>query len=74
MADPVLSIVGFVIGAVGFLATVRNGVSTMLNDVDQFKQYGQSLVQLLCEIELHTGRLEIWKGFWSFTRDYQQPC
>ncbi|MCJ1436915.1 hypothetical protein MMC27_006298 [Xylographa pallens] len=65
MADPVLPIVGFVIGAVGFLATVRNGVSTILNDVDQFNRYGQNLVPLLCEIELYNGQLEIWRGFWK---------
>ncbi|MCJ1317331.1 hypothetical protein MMC15_002654 [Xylographa vitiligo] len=65
MADPVLPIVGFVLGAVGFLATVRNGVSTILNDVDQFRQHGKNLVPLLCEIELYNGQLEIWKGFWK---------
>ncbi|MCJ1395418.1 hypothetical protein MMC18_008304 [Xylographa bjoerkii] len=65
MADPILPIVGFVIGAIGFLATVRNGASTILNDVDQFKQHGQNLVPLLCEIELYNGQLEIWRNFWK---------
>ncbi|MCJ1404070.1 hypothetical protein MMC11_007295 [Xylographa trunciseda] len=65
MADPVLPIVGFVFGVVGFLATVRNGASTILNDVDQFKQHGWNLVPLLCEIELYTGQLEIWRCFWK---------
>ena len=64
MTDPVLPIVGFVFGAIGFLATVRNGIERILNDVDRFKRHGQDLVPLLCETELLSGQLEIWKRFW----------
>ena len=53
------------LGAVGFLTAVRNGVSTILNDVYQFRQHRQKLVPLLCEIELYNGQLEIWRGFWK---------
>jgi len=51
--------------AIGFLATVRNGIELILNDIDRFRQHGRNLVPLLCEIELLAGQLSIRKRFWK---------
>jgi len=50
--------VGFVFGSVGFLATVRNGVTLILNDRDSFKRFGKDLVPLLSEVTSLLRRIE----------------
>ena len=64
MPEPVVSLVGFAFGCIGFLATVRNGISLILNDYDNFKQFGEDLVPLLCEVSDLSNRIEIWSRFW----------
>jgi hypothetical protein len=64
MPDPVLPLVGFAFGCIGFLATVRNGVSTLLNDRDNFKQFGHELVPLICEVAALSSKVNNWRRLW----------
>jgi hypothetical protein len=66
MPDPVLPAVGFAFGSIAFLATVRNGISTILNDRDNFKQFGRELVPLICELAAISSRVNNWRRFWRF--------
>ena len=65
MADVVLPILGFVFGSVGFLTTVRNGVTLILNDRDSFKRFGKDLVPLLSEVTSLSRRIERWRKLWK---------
>jgi hypothetical protein len=65
MPDVVLPILGFVFGSIGFLATVRNGVTLILNDRDSFKRFGKNLVPLLSEVTSLSRRIERWRKFWK---------
>jgi hypothetical protein len=66
MPDPVLPVVGFALGCMAFLATVRNGIATILNDRDNFKQSGRDLVPLICEVAAISSRVNNWRRFWRF--------
>jgi hypothetical protein len=65
MPDAVLPILGFVFGSVGFLTTVRNGVTLILNDRDSFGRFGNDLVPLLCEVTSLSRRIERWRKLWK---------
>ena len=73
MTDPILPLIGFAFGAVGFLSTVRNGIDLILSDVDRYKRFGRDMIPLLCEIESILGRITIWRRFWKIHRRRQVP-
>jgi hypothetical protein len=65
MPDVVLPALGFVFGSVGFLTTVRNGITLILNDRDSFRRFGKDLVPLLCEVTALSRRIERWRKLWK---------
>lgn len=65
MPDVVFPILGFVFGSVGFLTTVRNGITLILNDRDSFRRFGNDLVPLLCEVTSLSRRIERWRKLWK---------
>src|SRR2546423_1847675 len=65
MPDVVLPIVSFTFGSVGFLATVRNGITLILNDRDSFKRFGKDLVPHLSEVTSLSRRIERWRKLWK---------
>ena len=59
-----LSIIGLVLGSVGFIATLRNGIQTVLHDADAFKAQPEVLEPLAAKLSLLSIKIETWQSFW----------
>ncbi|KAI4125119.1 MAG: hypothetical protein LQ338_004447 [Usnochroma carphineum] len=59
-----LSIVGFVLGSLSFVVTVRNGIERVLQDADAYKAQIEILVPLSSKLEILSIHLNIWQSFW----------
>lgn len=63
--DMAESIVGIVIGSIGFLLTTRNLASRLLEDVHTVHRHADLLVQIAVRLRLSTHELEAWQDFWN---------
>ncbi|KAL9106720.1 MAG: hypothetical protein Q9227_008289 [Pyrenula ochraceoflavens] len=61
---PVLSLVGFALGAVGFVGTVKSLAERLVEDIDNFQNDHKDISALLNRSQHIFDRLKIWKDFW----------
>ena len=70
----VLGPLGFSLGALGFLVTVRNAIEKILIDVDQWKKWSERLVPLMTEVQFILYQLTQWQNFWYIDCDRSETA
>ena len=60
----VLSIIGFLVGSLSFMVTVRNAIEQLLLDADASKVQTEILIPLSGRLDLLSIHLKIWQTFW----------
>lgn len=60
-----LSIVGFALGSLSFILTLRNGIERVLQDADAYRAQPEILVPLSGKLALLSIHLESWQSFWN---------